>query len=186
MTQFRYNQSFGYAMQYIACGQKKEVNMNNWKLTYNHEESVASNNLISLYIEVEFEGQKMKDILDADSLFSMIESDGFIPLFTCRCGFFGCGGCYVKITHTPKGIVLNNTYKPVDNPTEKDLVNTFQSDLTWEDLYFIASDVYEYICGLVEKYPVYGICCGTYDANLVPRLHRYKELLEVLGGRYNG
>jgi hypothetical protein len=159
--------------------------MDNWRLHFEHEESVAANDLISLGITVEFEGQKMKDILDIDGLFMMIESEGFIPLFTCSCGSFGCGGYYINVSHNIDGLILNNKYKPVNNPTENDLFEIFQNDLSWEDLYFIASEVYEYISDLVEKHPGYGVCSGTYGENLISKLIQYEELLDILRSRYD-
>jgi hypothetical protein len=127
----------------------------------------------------------MKDILDVDALFSTIESEGYIPLFTCSCGSFGCGGYYINISHTTDGLLLRNKYKPVNNPTEGDLIDTFENDLSWEDLYFIASEVYEYMCDLVKKYPGYSLCTGAYGENLVQRLNHYEELLGILRGRYD-
>lgn len=90
------------------------------KLSFHHEESVAANNLISLFVEVELGNNKLDDILDIEGLFSSINYQGFQPLFTCSCGHFGCGGYHVKVSHSPNGIQLKNKYKHVMQPTELD------------------------------------------------------------------
>lgn len=158
--------------------------MLSWKLSFTDEESPAGDNLISLFIEVEFEKKRMRDILNIDGLFAAIKSEGYKPLFTCSCGVFSCGGYYVFVTHLADGATLKNAYKPVNEPREQNLIEQFEYELSWKDFYFIASEVYERLCDLKSQYPKREICAGTFGPDLSNRLSEYGELLKQLRSRY--
>ena len=158
--------------------------MNNWKLTFDHEESPAAEKLISIFIEVEFEKNKMKDILNIDGLFSAVQKQGFQPLFTCSCGTFGCGGYYINVSHSDNEIVFRNIYKPVEEPNEAYLIEAFECALSWEDLYFIVSEVYEKLVWISGQYQNYDVCSGTYGPGLMNRLSSYGELVREVRSRY--
>ena len=159
--------------------------MYSWKVSFSSEESPASNNLVSLFTKVEFEKELMPDIVDIDVLFSMAKGDeGYIPLFTCVCGSFGCGGYYIKVKHIDEGLILQNSYHPVNNPSEDKLITPFEHEISWEDLYFILSEVIEYCLHLKKKYPNCGICSGTYGLNIVGNLDQYAALLQDVRLRY--
>ena len=152
--------------------------MLNWKLSFEHNESVAADKLISLFVEVEFEGHKMKDILNIEGLFSVFREQGYIPMFTCACGTFWCGGYYVKIEHLADGIVLKNGYKPVEKPTENDVIQRFEYTLTWENLFIIANEILNKLIWLKHTYPDYDVCSGTFGEGLLNRLDNYAAFLK--------
>lgn len=158
--------------------------MYSWKLSFKDEESPAGDNLISLFIEVEFEEKIMQDILNVDGLFEAIKCEGFQPLFTCLCGDFSCGGYYVHVTHFADGAILQNAYKAIGEPREDDMIQQFEYELTWEDFYLIASEVYGRLCDLKNIYPNCEICVGTFGPDLSNRLSEYEELLKQLRSRY--
>jgi hypothetical protein len=159
--------------------------MFNWKLNFKHEESVASSELVSLFIEAEFEKSKMQEILNIDGVFSAIGKQGLIPLFTCSCGSFSCGGYYVKVSHLDEGISLRGRYKPVDNPAETDIIESFEYELSWEDLYIIASEVYDKLIKLKELYPGYDVCSGTFGEGVLNKINSYGLLLKELRSKYD-
>lgn len=159
--------------------------MHSWKLSFNYEESVAASELISLFIEVEIKEVKMEDILDVDVLFLAIQEQGYLPLFTCSCGNFSCGGYYVKVSHLDGGICFSNRYKPVDNPSEVDLIEPFECELPWKELYFVASEIYDKLIEISKSYPGYEIGCGAFGEDVVNKIERYEVLLKELQSRFN-
>lgn len=158
--------------------------MFHWELVFNHEESVASDNLISLFIVVEWEKRKMKYPLDINGLFSAAQYEGYQPIFTCSCGTFGCGGYYMSVSHLEKGITFRNLYKPVDAPTEADLIEALEYELSWEDLYFMISEVYEKLAWLTEQYPDYDVCSGTFGPGVLGNMGRYELIMKEVQGKY--
>lgn len=154
--------------------------MAEWKLSFNYEESPADSKLISLFTEVEFEDVKMKGILDCDVLFLAIQESGLLPLFTCSCGTFFCGGYYVEVLHINDGLILRNTYKPVQNPTDSDILEVFEYELSWEDLYIIASEVYYKLIEIKDNYPGCEICFGTFGEGILNKIDGYGVLLNEL------
>jgi len=159
--------------------------MFNWKFHFEHSESPGDSRLMSIFIKVKFEDKQMKDILNIEGLFTSIVEDGFQPLFTCDCGNFGCGGYYVKFIHEEYGIRLINSYKPESIPSEENLMDTFEFEISWEDLYIMSSSVFDYICDIKEKNPEYDLCTGSYGPRLVTRLEEYELILESLRNRYD-
>jgi len=158
--------------------------MFHWKLNFEHEESVASDKLISLFIVVEFERRKMKYPLDINGLFSAAQHEGFQPIFTCSCGTFGCGGYYMNVSHSENGIVLRNFYKSVDAPTEADLIEDIEYELSWEDLYFMISEVYKKLAWLTKQYPEYDVCSGTFGPGVLGNMERYELVMKEVRGKY--
>ncbi|WP_312522686.1 hypothetical protein [Anaerospora sp.] len=159
--------------------------MSTWKLNFDSEESVASSTLISLFIEVEIKDVKMEDILDVDVLFLAIQEQGYLPLFTCSCGNFSCGGYYVKVSHLDGGICFSDRYKPVDNPSEADLIEPFECELSWKELYLVASEVYDKLIEISKSYPSYEIGCGAFGEDVLNKIDRYELLLKELRNRFN-
>ena len=159
--------------------------MHSWKLSFNYEESVAASELISLFIEVEIKEVKMEDILDVDVLFLAIQEQGCLPLFTCSCGNFSCGGYYLKVLHQESGIIFSDRYKPVDNPSEEDLIEPFECELSWKELYLVANEVYDKLIEISKSYPGYEIGCGAFGEDVFNKIERYKLLLNELQSSFN-
>lgn len=84
---------------------------------------------------------------------------------------------------TPNGIQLKNKYKPVMQPTEHDLLETFEYELTWEDFYIVVSDVYEKLILLKGKYPGYDVCSGTFGPDIMRNIETYRLLVKEVKGR---
>lgn len=158
--------------------------MLNWSINFEHGESPAASDLISIFIIVEFENIEMKDIINIDGLFNIVDNAGYQPLFTCNCGDFGCGGYYVKVLHKDDGVRIINSYDPRVNPSEESLRDNFEFEISWEDLYIISSSVYDYLIEIKEKYPHCDLCSGTFSERLVGSLDKYKNILELLRSRY--
>jgi len=148
------------------------------KLNFSYEESVGDSTLISFYIKVNFKDKDMQKIVDVDGLFSVINKQGFLPLFTCDCGNFSCGGYYIKVIHLEDGILFDNSYKPVNEPDETQLIETFEYKLSWIDLYNIASAVYAQINLINNKYPGFNICSGAYSDIVLKNIDEYQRLLK--------
>jgi len=155
-----------------------------WKLIPNYEESPAAENMLSLYFEIEFHQKKMPDIIDIDELFSIVSEDGYIPVFTCSCGSFGCGGYYIRIFKKDKGLVLKNSYRPVENPAERDIISTFQYEISWKELYALLREVYEKCREVRNAFPACGMCSGAYGKDISKQMNQYELVLEEVEKKY--
>ena len=160
--------------------------MNNWKLTFDNDDSPAGNNLRSIFIKATFEDNVMDRILDVDGFFKVIENEGMQPMFTCECGTFWCTGYYVDVTHSAKGIIIKNGYKADPQRNEDPLIYKFEYEINWEDLYLMAREVIGEIKALSKKYPDNHICTGVYGVDLLPNINRYEEIIKELRKLHSG
>ncbi len=152
--------------------------VNQFKLEFDYNESPASNNAISVFISVEFDQIKMKDILDIDEFFHSIETKGIIPLFTCDCGVFGCGGYYVEVISEDEGLIFKNSYKPFEKPESNAILENFEFHVSWEDVIFLGNQIIDVLEEIKGKWPEHIIFSGTLGVvNLSERSNVYKNIL---------
>lgn len=151
------------------------------KLEFEFEESPASDTAIALYISVCFHGVTMKHILDVEEFFNSLEQPGFNPLFTCSCGNFGCGGYYIEVIHKNTGLILKNSYNPLEAPGQSSMIERFEFMFSWQDVIFMGKQIQGILLEISQKWPGYSIYSGTYCClNLAERLPVYEEVLARL------
>ena len=46
----------------------------------------------ALFVQVRINREDMPGFLNIEPFFAIKEAHGLVPLFTCGCGVFGCGG----------------------------------------------------------------------------------------------
>ena len=61
------------------------------------EETDYGEPALGLYASAVVNGQELPEVLDIDVFFEALTGSGPLPLFTCTCGVFGCGGYYVGV-----------------------------------------------------------------------------------------
>lgn len=150
--------------------------MEPFKLEFEYEESPASNNGIGFFITVWFNDVNMKDILDVDEFFKVIDTAGISPLFTCSCGGFGCGGYYVEAIHEKTGIVFKNSYKPLETVAESSIIERFEFTVSWEEIYRMGKQILDLLEEIIAKWPGYLIFSGSYsELDLAERIDCYRE-----------
>lgn len=60
--------------------------MDQLEVSIAHEDSPASNDGVSVFVEVKMNGVLLPDILGIAEFFEVIKGNGIFPLFTCSCG----------------------------------------------------------------------------------------------------
>lgn len=75
-------------------------------------------NAVPISIDLCISGQKISDNFDINIVYTTLGQNGLLPLFTCTCGHFGCGGHYINIHLSDKSITLKNAYAPNDEPSD--------------------------------------------------------------------
>jgi len=75
--------------------------MDELQLALTHEDSPAANDAIGVYATLTLNYAPLTYVLDIDQFFEAIALTSWspvrLPLFTCICGVFGCGGYYVDV-----------------------------------------------------------------------------------------
>ncbi len=154
--------------------------MDKIRMTVEKEESKASNHAMSIFITVFVNEIPQLDILDVDVFFASLSTPGISPLFTCDCGFFGCGGYYVRIQHNEQGYVLSNSYKPYDVWDENNQISSFHFQFSWEEIYQFGLEVYALLMEIHSMDRNVEISSGAYGLNLVEKMPIYLQILEII------
>ncbi|WP_430882452.1 hypothetical protein [Fusibacter sp. JL216-2] len=155
--------------------------MKSWSIVPNYEESPASESLISINMKLTLENIELPYIVDIDGWYDAVLSEGKIALFTCECGNFGCGGYYMKVSHSNKSLILRNRYNPLN---KNELLEELYFEIEWEDVFWIYTEFVDYIEEIHEKYPQHEICIGTYSDNLVDQLDKYLGVYDFLRSKF--
>lgn len=89
------------------------------------------------------------------------------------------------VLHSDSGLVLRNTYRPVEKPTEMDLIELLEYELAWKDFYLIATEVYNKLSEIKEYHPGFEICSGVFGEGILRKMDRYGLLLNELRNKYD-
>src|SRR5918911_3209724 len=91
--------------------------MDQLTVTFAPAEGVGYNEpTLGLYASAVVNGQELPEVLDIDVFFEALAGTGVLPLFTCTCGVFGCGGYYIGVARTAEAWIWRNRYAPDDAP----------------------------------------------------------------------
>ncbi|WP_028775918.1 hypothetical protein [Shimazuella kribbensis] len=157
--------------------------MDQIQIDIDQDDSAISNQAISLFVTVYINNKKQTDILDIDEFFQSIQDPGIYPLFTCDCGFFGCGGYYVHVTHDEQGYRLQNSYKPYDVWNKKNRIHTFQYLLDWHEIYLVGKKLIDLLNQLHKHDQSLDASSGMYGMNLISKISYYKHILGKLNDK---
>lgn len=144
-----------------------------WFLKINKEESPAGNNLYSIFAYLSIEGDSTDKILNIHQFFNLIVNDGVLPLFTCSCGDFECGGQFVEIEKIAEGFQLSKLFDRNNN-----FMRTLDFKLSWDDMIIIGNEIIEAISEIDHKYPDVSICNGTMGDDLKESMNVFREKID--------
>ncbi|MBV9689605.1 MAG: hypothetical protein JO202_07825 [Ktedonobacteraceae bacterium] len=128
------------------------------------------------FIEVLINGNEMPKVLDVETFFAIKQLNGLVPLFTCGCGEFGCGGYYVDVSCTDSALILRNSYHRLN----RSLQSEFEYHLDWQQVRGIAQEILTYLEKMRERDPqAYVRTCegGNNLLDLIPEFRKSSLLL---------
>jgi hypothetical protein len=123
----------------------------------------------ALFIGVRINGDDMPGILNVEAFFTIKEANGLVPLFTCGCGDFDCGGFYVGVTCTDVALVLHNSY----HRGNRSLQLAFEYHLDWQQVKGIAQEIFSYLQKIYERDSQAYVTLGYTGENVLDRLPNY-------------
>ena len=127
----------------------------------------------AVFIQVNINGNDLPKILNVEEFFTLKERKGLVPLFTCGCGDFGCGGYYVDVTCTDSALILRNSYHRFN----RSLQSTFEYHLDWQQVKGIAEEIIACLQKIQELDPQAYVTSGYVGGNLIERLPDYRRSL---------
>jgi hypothetical protein len=125
----------------------------------------------ALFIQVRINGDDVPACLDIEAFFTLKEASGLVPLFTCGCGVFGCGGYYVGVSCTDEALILRNSY----HRGNRSLQAAFEYHLDWQQVSGIAQEIYSYLQKMHERNSQAYVTLGYGGENLLDRLPAYLQ-----------
>ena len=133
-----------------------------------HENPVDSS---AIFVRVNINGEDLPKILNVEEFFALKEHSRLVPLFTCGCGDFGCGGYYVDVSRTDTNLILRNSYHRFN----RTLQSTFEYHLDWQQVKNIAGEIIAYLQKIQELNPQAYVTNGYVGGNLLERLPDYRK-----------
>jgi len=110
---------------------------------------------------------ELTEVLDVEALFRSLREPGRLPLFTCTCGIFGCGGCWIDAVHTEHAWMLRNAYDPTDADAERaELVEEFAFAVPWDNVRTVAATIDAALERIRARHPGQSISNGFYGNRL--------------------
>ena len=125
----------------------------------------------AIFVQVNINGEDLPKILNVEEFFVLKERDGLVPLFTCGCGDFGCGGYYVDVSCTDTNLILRNSYHRFN----RSLQSAFEYHLDWKEVKVIAEEIIAYLQKIQEVNPQAYVTNGYVGGNLIERLPDYRK-----------
>lgn len=145
----------------------EEIGMDRIKIAIEQEYVDDGAMFISVYIN----GSIMPNILDVEAFFAIKQQNGLVPLFTCGCGDFDCGGYYVNVSCTDTALVLHNSYHRFN----RTLQSQFQYHLDWQEVRGVAEEILVYLQEIHKRNPQAYVTTGHGGENLLNRVPDYLE-----------
>jgi hypothetical protein len=127
----------------------------------------------ALFVMVRINGNALRGILNVDEFFSIKEREGLVPLFTCGCGDFGCGGYFVDVTCSDTALILRNAYHRFTRALQAE----FEYHLGWRHVREIAEEILAYLQDIQEHDANATVTSGYVGVNLIERLPEYQNSL---------
>ena len=128
------------------------------------------------FIQVHINGNAFRGILNVEAFFAIKQSSGLVPLFTCGCGDFGCGGYYVDVSCTDAALILHNSYHRFN----RSLQSEFDYFLDWQQVRGIAQEILTYLEKIHERNPRAYVTTGYVGGNLLDHLPDYRKSLKLV------
>lgn len=102
-----------------------------------------------------------------------------LPLFTCDCGTFGCGGYYVDVTLLPDALVWENAYSPFAGSAHTPRVYS-RREFPWPNVREVAGELIAAIYTARAQNASGEVRYGATGVEMTARLPYYLERYEAL------
>ena len=130
----------------------------------------------AIFIGVQINGNDLPGILNVEEFFAIKQQNGLVPLFTCGCGIFDCGGYYVNVSCTDLALILRNGYHRFNQSLESE----FEYHLDWQQVRGIAEEILIHLQKIYARNTRAYVTTGYVGDNLIDRMPGYhKSLLLV-------
>jgi len=136
--------------------------MDRIKITIKQEDSDGE----AMFVGVQINGKEMPGILHVEAFFAIKQENELVPLFTCGCGIFDCGGYFVNVSCTDTAFILRNGYHRFHQTLESE----FEYQLDWQQVRSIAEEILTYLEKIQERNPGAFITTGYFQDNLIDHL----------------
>jgi hypothetical protein len=146
--------------------------MDHIKITIEHETEDEGATFIHVYIN----GNALPGILNIEAFFAIKQAEELVPLFTCGCGIFECGGYYVDVSPTDTALILHNGYHRFNRSVQ----SPFEYFLDWQQVRDIAQEIITYLEKIHERNPRAHITTGYAGGNLLDHLPDYRKSLTLV------
>jgi hypothetical protein len=125
----------------------------------------------AIFIGVQINGNDLPGILNVDAFFAIEQENKLVPLFTCGCGDFDCGGYYVNVSCTDTALILRNGYHRFNQFLESE----FEYQLDWPQVRYIAEEILTYLEKIHERNQGVFITTGYFQDNLINHLPDFRK-----------
>jgi hypothetical protein len=125
----------------------------------------------AMFIQVHMNGNDLPGILNVEAFFAIKKEHELVPLFTCGCGDFDCGGYYVKVFCTDTALILRNGH----HRFIYSLPSEFEYQLGWQQVRDIAEEIITYLEKIQERNPKAYVTTGYGGENLIDHLTDFRQ-----------
>ncbi len=135
---------------------------------------------LGLYATAGVNGQDLPEVLDIDAFFEALTGSGPLPLFTCTCGAFGCGGYYIGVAHGEDAWIWRNRYPPEDDPNPAHVTEVGELRFAWTEVRAVATDLLATLHTLQRDKPGVRLMAASTGIDLRDRLGHYEEQVRAI------
>ncbi|HEX9135131.1 MAG TPA: hypothetical protein VF844_22825 [Ktedonobacteraceae bacterium] len=125
----------------------------------------------AIFIRVKINDNDLPGILNVEAFFAIKQKNELVPLFTCGCGDFDCGGYYVNVSCTDTALILRNSYHRFNQSRQSE----FEYNLDWQQVRNIAEKILTYLEKIHERNPKAYVTSGYVGDNLIDRLPKFRK-----------
>ena len=155
--------------------------MDQLTVTFAPAEGVGYNEpTLGLYASAVVNGQELPEVLDIDVFFEALAGTGVLPLFTCTCGVFGCGGYYIGVVCTAEAWIWRNRYAPDDAPNPAHVIEVGELRFAWPEVRSVATDLLATLHTLQREKPGVRLMAASTGIDLRDRLDHYEEQVQAI------
>lgn len=125
----------------------------------------------AIFVRFQINGDDLPGILNIEAFFAINQENEFVPLFTCGCGDFGCGGYYVSISYTDTALILQNSYHRFNHYLESE----FEYQLDWQQVRNIAEEIITYLEKIQARNSKTIVTSGYGPINLIEYIPDFRQ-----------
>ncbi len=144
------------------------------------EETGHGEPALGLYASAVVNGQELPHVLDIDVFFEALTGSGPLPLFTCTCGVFGCGGYYIGVAYGDNAWIWRNRYAPDDEPNPGHIMEVGELRFAWPEVRAMAMDLLTTLRALQRDKPGVRLMVAYTGVDLRGRLDHYAEQVQAI------